>query len=380
MRLLGTLVAAQIIITTFNPQHAAALTTAEIVAKAKPTVVAIEQIDTINDQTLEGTGWFCGDGKTVVTNAHVLKGTYNVLKVYNVATGKEYTIDHVNYLNPKDDVAALTVREENDAFLAISDVAPVEGSNVTVIGNPMEHYGTVTTGIVSALRTDPKAGSIMQISAPVSHGSSGSPVLNDNGEVIGMVWGGDPQNDAHDLNYAVPQEILKSDLFGISAFNIGAPLTFATLPSTQTLTSVTPPPSPSSKNAEAGKKFLKENAKTPGVHVLRSGLQYKVIKAGTGPKPKDTDVVIAGYRGTSIDGKEFDSSVRNGGPVSFPVNGVIEGWREALKLMPVGSKWEIYVPSELAYGNEGAGDEIAPGETLVFQVELFSIKKPNSRR
>jgi serine protease Do len=204
----------------------------------------IEQIDTINNQTILGTGWFCGDGKTVVTNAHVLKGKYNVLKVYNVASGKEYTIDHINYLNPKDEVAALTVREENDSFLSISDTAPVEGSNVTVIGNPKEHYGTVTTGIVSALRTNPKAGSIMQISALVSHGSSGSPVLNDNGEVIGMVWGGAPQADAHDLNYAVPQDILKSDLFGISTFNIGGPLAFATLPSPQPFTSPTATPTP----------------------------------------------------------------------------------------------------------------------------------------
>jgi S1-C subfamily serine protease len=238
-KLWGTLIAAQIISATFNPQQAVALTTAEIVAKAKPAVVAIEQIDTINNQGCQASGWFYGDGKTVVTNAHVLKGQYNVLKVYNVASGKEYTIDHINYLNPKDEVAALTVREENDSFLAISDTAPVEGSNVTVIGNPKEHYGTVTTGIVSALRTNPKAGSIMQISAPVSHGSSGSPVLNDNGEVIGMVWGGDPQADAHDLNHAVPQDILKSDLFGISTFNIGGPLAFATLPSAQTFTSVT---------------------------------------------------------------------------------------------------------------------------------------------
>jgi S1-C subfamily serine protease len=233
------LMAAQVISVTFNALEAVALTTAEIVAKAKPAIVWIELIDTINNQAWEGTGWFYGDGKTVVTNAHILKATYNALKVYNVATGKECTIDHINYLNLKDDVAALTVREENDAFLAISGVTPVEGSNVTVIGNPKEHYGTVTTGIVSALRTDSEAGSIMQISAPISHGSSGSPVLNDNGEVIGMVWGLDPQNDAHDLNYAVPWEILKSDLFGISTFNIGGPLAFATLPGPQT----TPPPS-----------------------------------------------------------------------------------------------------------------------------------------
>jgi hypothetical protein len=227
-----TFFATQAIGAVFNLQQAAALTTTEIVAKAKPAVVVIEQIDTINDAGYQGTGWFY-DSKTVITNAHILKGTYSVLKVYNVASGKEYTVDHINYLNVKDDVAALTVREENDSFLTLASVAPLEGNNVTVIGNPKEHFGTVTTGIVSAIRTGTKYGPIMQVSAPISHGSSGSPVLNDNGEVIGMVWGGDPQDDAHDLNYAVPQAVLQSDLFGVAAFNLGGPLTFASLPTEQ---------------------------------------------------------------------------------------------------------------------------------------------------
>jgi FKBP-type peptidyl-prolyl cis-trans isomerase len=134
------------------------------------------------------------------------------------------------------------------------------------------------------------------------------------------------------------------------------------------------------KNKADGKKFLEENAKKPGVKTLPSGLQYKVVKEGTGEKPKDSDVVETNYRGTLIDGKEFDSSEKNGGPVSFPVNGVIKGWTEALKLMPVGSKWEIYVPSELAYGDEGAGEDIAPGSTLVFQVELLRIKKEGASK
>lgn len=129
------------------------------------------------------------------------------------------------------------------------------------------------------------------------------------------------------------------------------------------------------KNKADGKKFLDENAKKTGVKTLPSGLQYKVVKEGTGEKPKDSDVVETNYRGTLIDGKEFDSSEKNGGPVSFPVSGVIKGWTEALKLMPVGSKWEIYIPSELAYGDEGAGEDIAPGSTLVFQVELLKIKE-----
>jgi FKBP-type peptidyl-prolyl cis-trans isomerase FklB len=129
------------------------------------------------------------------------------------------------------------------------------------------------------------------------------------------------------------------------------------------------------KNKVDGKKFLDENAKKTGVKTTASGLQYKVIKEGTGDKPKDSDVVEANYRGTTIDGKEFDSSAKHGSASSFPVNGVIKGWSEALKLMPVGSKWELYVPSDLAYGDEGAGDDIAPGSTLVFEVELLSIKK-----
>ncbi|MBV9998208.1 MAG: FKBP-type peptidyl-prolyl cis-trans isomerase [Verrucomicrobia bacterium] len=129
------------------------------------------------------------------------------------------------------------------------------------------------------------------------------------------------------------------------------------------------------KNKAEGKKFLDENAKKAGVKTLPSGLQYKVEKDGNGPKPKDTDVVETNYRGTLTNGQEFDSSEKNGGPVSFPVNGVIKGWTEALKLMPVGSKWKLYIPSDLAYGDEGAGDTIQPGSTLVFDVELLGIKK-----
>jgi FKBP-type peptidyl-prolyl cis-trans isomerase FklB len=129
------------------------------------------------------------------------------------------------------------------------------------------------------------------------------------------------------------------------------------------------------KNKADGKRFLEANAKKTDVKTTASGLQYKVIKEGTGEKPKDSDVVEANYRGTTIDGKEFDSSAKHGNSASFPVNGVIKGWSEALKMMPVGSKWELYVPSDLAYGDEGAGDDIAPGSTLVFEVELLSVKK-----
>ena len=129
------------------------------------------------------------------------------------------------------------------------------------------------------------------------------------------------------------------------------------------------------KNKADGKKFLDDNSKKTGVKSTASGLQYKVIKEGKGDKPKDSDVVETNYRGTTIDGKEFDSSTKHGSTFSFPVSGVIKGWSEALKLMPVGSKWELYIPAELAYGDEGYGDDIPPGSTLIFDVELLGIKK-----
>jgi FKBP-type peptidyl-prolyl cis-trans isomerase FklB len=128
------------------------------------------------------------------------------------------------------------------------------------------------------------------------------------------------------------------------------------------------------KNKQEGDAFLAENAKKEGVITLPSGLQYKVIKSGTGRKPRLTDEVTTHYRGTSLDGTEFDSSYKRGEPTSFPVNGVIAGWTEALQLMPVGSKWQLFVPSHLAYGERGAGGVIGPNATLIFEIELLSIK------
>lgn len=127
------------------------------------------------------------------------------------------------------------------------------------------------------------------------------------------------------------------------------------------------------KEQEAGKKFLEENAKKEGVVVLPSGLQYEVIKMGEGPKPAKEDKVTTHYHGTLIDGTVFDSSVERNEPATFPVGGVIPGWVEALQLMPVGSKWRLFIPSDLAYGDRGAGPKIGPGATLIFEVELLSI-------
>ena len=122
-----------------------------------------------------------------------------------------------------------------------------------------------------------------------------------------------------------------------------------------------------------GDAFLAENKTKEGVVTLPSGLQYKILTAGTGPKPTATDTVTCNYRGTLLNGKEFDSSYKRGHPESFPVGGVIKGWTEALQLMPVGSKWQLWIPADLGYGDHGAGSDIGPGETLVFEVELLSI-------
>jgi len=127
-------------------------------------------------------------------------------------------------------------------------------------------------------------------------------------------------------------------------------------------------------NLKAGREFLAENAKREKVISLSSGLQYEILKEGSGEKPKATDKVKCHYHGTLLDGTVFDSSVQRGQPAIFGVNQVIQGWVEALQMMPVGSKWRLYIPSELAYGERGAGKDIEPNSTLIFDVELLSIE------
>ncbi len=134
----------------------------------------------------------------------------------------------------------------------------------------------------------------------------------------------------------------------------------------------------SEKNKTEGEAFLAANKSKEGVVTLPSGLQYKILTAGTGPKPTATDSVACNYRGTLIDGTEFDSSYKRGQPVTFPVSGVIKGWTEALQLMPVGSKWQLFIPSGLAYAERGAGAQIGPNATLIFEVELLSIVDKNA--
>jgi len=133
-------------------------------------------------------------------------------------------------------------------------------------------------------------------------------------------------------------------------------------------------PSLGEQNKKDGDAFLAANAKKEGVKATASGLQYKITKAGTGATPKATDTVVTHYRGTLLDGTEFDSSHKRGQPAEFPVNGVIKGWTEALQLMKAGGKWQLFIPSHLAYGPRGAGRLIGPNATLTFEIEFLRIK------
>ena len=134
------------------------------------------------------------------------------------------------------------------------------------------------------------------------------------------------------------------------------------------------------ENKMKGDAFLAANKAKEGVVTLPSGLQYKIISAGTGPKPTPEDIVVCNYRGTLVDGTEFDSSYKRGEPIKIPVGQVIKGWTEAIQLMPVGSKWQLYIPSDLAYGDRGApGSPIGPNSTLIFDVELLSIEPKQAK-
>lgn len=129
------------------------------------------------------------------------------------------------------------------------------------------------------------------------------------------------------------------------------------------------------KNKKEGDNFLAANKNKEGVKTTASGLQYKIIKSGNGPSPKAEDKVVCNYRGTLVDGTEFDNSAKRGGPATFPVTGVIPGWTEAIQMMKVGDKWQLFIPASLAYGEQGMGQQIPPNSTLIFEIELLSISK-----
>ena len=156
--------------------------------------------------------------------------------------------------------------------------------------------------------------------------------------------------------------------------NIKSLLTAFALALTLTINTSTIMAQDASSNLAQGQAFLKENAAKPGIHTTPSGLQYKVLAEGHGKSPKATDTVLVHYRGTTIDGQEFDSSYKRNEPISFPLNGVIPGWTEGVQLMKEGGKIQLFIPSNLAYGSRGAGGVIAPDSTLVFDIELLKVQ------
>jgi len=194
---------------------------------------------------------------------------------------------------------------------------------------------------------------------------------------IGMNIGGNMVRDSLDLDYPALLQGIKDAWVDSSKWmlNMGGMqkcmMSFQQLMQTKKAEKLR---AAGAKNREEGEKFLAENKKEAGIVTLPSGLQYKVLVEGKGPKPKSTQTVVTNYVGTSITGQEFDSSFKRGQPAEFPVTGVIAGWTEALQLMNVGSKWKLFVPANLAYGDQGAGDVIAPGSTLIFEIELLAIK------
>jgi FKBP-type peptidyl-prolyl cis-trans isomerase FklB len=164
---------------------------------------------------------------------------------------------------------------------------------------------------------------------------------------------------------------------GVVCANVYAADNPSTQPATgsQTQMQSSPINTNTNKNPSAGESFLMVNKSKPGVVALPDGLQYKIITEGNGIQPMDRDTVTVNYAGKLIDGTEFDSSYKRGQPATFPVSGVIPGWTEALKLMKVGSTWEVYIPATLAYGEQGAPPAIGPNQTLIFKIQLLDVKK-----
>ena len=193
---------------------------------------------------------------------------------------------------------------------------------------------------------------------------------------IGMNIGQNLHKQAAELDSAIVQRGIKDSLAGgkMLLTDEEAKAALATLQAEMRKKQEEQMQQAAETNKKEGDAFLAANKTKEGVVTLPSGLQYKILTAGTGPKPSATDSVVCNYKGTLLNGTEFDSSYKRGQPATFPVNGVIKGWTEALQLMPVGSKWQLFIPSDLAYGMRGPGGGIGPNSTLVFEVELISIK------
>lgn len=188
---------------------------------------------------------------------------------------------------------------------------------------------------------------------------------------LGMLFGANLKGSGLDINLETFMQGMKDVLAGKATKYSDAEAQAAVQASLQAVTD-----KKSAASRAAGVAFLAANGKKAGVVTTASGLQYQVLTAGAGPKPKATDTVKVNYEGKQLDGSVFDSSVARGEPATFPLSGVIPGWTEGVQLMPVGSKYRFFVPSGLAYGEEGAGNVIGPNSVLVFEIELLSIEAP----
>lgn len=216
-------------------------------------------------------------------------------------------------------------------------------------------------------------------SGPAAPGTPSSNLQTDKEKAsyaLGMNIGQNMRKDALDLDPGLVAQGLKDALSGSKTLmtEAEAEAAFAKLRGEVVAKKQAEMQQAGDANKKTGEQFLATNKGKDGIVTLPSGLQYKIIKEGTGPKPAATDTVVCNYRGTLIDGTEFDSSYKRGQPETFGVSQVIKGWTEALQLMPVGSKWQLFIPPDLAYGPKGAGNVIGPNSTLIFDVELLEIK------
>jgi FKBP-type peptidyl-prolyl cis-trans isomerase len=241
-------------------------------------------------------------------------------------------------------------------------------------------YGQTTTPAPAAKPAAKKPASTGAAKTTGTKAATAAPALNTKKEkvsyAIGADLGGKLKSSSIDVDPTILTRALKDALTGAKSAMTDDEIraTLADLTKDLQAKQATVTKEKADKNKKEGEAFLAANKTKEGVVALPSGLQYKIMKAGTGPKPTAADTVVCNYKGTLIDGKEFDSSYKRGQPATFPVGGVIKGWTEALQLMPVGSTWQLFIPSDLAYGDRQAGPDITPGATLVFEVELMSIQ------
>jgi len=349
-----------------------------IFRQSKNSVVLVMAFDKNSQPIIIGSGFFIDDGNKIATNFHIVKDAVTlVIKKPDGTTSKITETYGVDY---KRDIILLSSPIKGKALL-LETQTPEVGDDILAIGNPKGFENTLSIGIVSGIRSEDGT-DYYQITSPISPGSSGGPIINKDGNVVGVstfyMEGG--QN----LNFSVPSAYIfrllkenKKDLLR-NVIIRNAKKTkddeMQKIIDTYRKKEQEQQVAESDNNKLNGKDFPADNKTKDGVVVLPSGLQYKIIKNGKGKKPVADSKVLVHYRGTLIDGTEFDNSYARGEPIWLGLNQVIKGWQEALQLMSVGSKWQIVIPSELAYGKRGAGRVIGPNATLIFDIELLSIK------